>query len=82
MLVSALAVLALSSLSKSRRFVAIMYAGDHLLHAGDEHGAGADHRQPVVGAAFRRVNTLDVIADAVFRLTTPPRGRRWRRRLP
>jgi hypothetical protein len=70
-LLSSLAVLALSSLSNSRRFVAIMYAGVVFF-------TEAMYRPLVrmTGSSTWTLispgNTIDVIGDKVFRLTTPP----------
>jgi ABC-2 type transport system permease protein len=70
-LVSSLAVLALSSLSNSRRFVAIMYAGVVFF-------TEAMYRPLVsmTGSSMWTLispgNTIDVIGDKVFRLTTAP----------
>ena len=69
--VSSLAVLALSSLSRSRRFVSILYAGTIFFTA-------AMHRALVASTGSRLWalvspgDTLDVIADAAFRLTKTP----------
>jgi ABC-type transport system involved in multi-copper enzyme maturation permease subunit len=70
-LVSALAVLALSSLSNSRRFVAVMYAGVVFF-------TEAMYR-PLVrmtgSSAWTLLspgNTIDVLGDRVFRLAKPP----------
>ena len=59
-------MVALSSLSKSRRFTALTFTGPVLLHHGDVPGAAAHHRQPAVGAD----------------LAARPAGRDRRRRLP
>jgi ABC-2 type transport system permease protein len=70
-LVSSLAVLALSSLSNSRRFVAIMYAGVVFF-------TEAMYRPLVrmtgsyIWTLISPGNTIDVIGDKVFRLSTPP----------
>ena len=48
-LLSAFAMLALSSLSKSRRFVVDHVRRHHLLHRGDVPGAARHHRQPRLG---------------------------------
>ena len=53
-LTSSFTMLALSSLSKSRRFVAVMYAGTDLLHGGDVPGAARHHRQPGLGVHLAR----------------------------
>jgi ABC-2 type transport system permease protein len=64
--VSAFAMLALSSMSKSRRFVAIMYAGIVFFTAAMYQALRA-----ITGSAawawISPEDTLDVIADAVFR---------------
>jgi ABC-2 type transport system permease protein len=71
-LVSSLAVLALSSLSRSRRFVAIQYAGiiffTQALQQVLARTTGSS-----VWALISPGATLDVLADAVFRLS-PTRG--------
>jgi ABC-2 type transport system permease protein len=68
---SAFAMLALSSLSKSRRFVATMYAGIVFFTAAMYQALSA-----ITGsrawAWISPEDTLDVIADAVFRVPTPP----------
>ena len=68
-LVSALAVLALSSLSKSRRFVSILYAGIIFFTQAVQQALvrTTGSRSWALIAPFE---TLDVIGDKVFRLTT------------
>jgi ABC-2 type transport system permease protein len=67
-LVSSLAVLALSSLSRSRRFVAIQYAGIIFFTQAMQQVLAR-----ATGSSFWALispgATLDVLADAVFRLT-------------
>ena len=69
--VSAFAMLALSSLSKSRRFVATMYAGIVLFTAAMYEALSA-----ITGsrawAWISPGDTLDIIADAIFRIPNPP----------
>jgi ABC-2 type transport system permease protein len=69
--VSAFAMLALSSLSKSRRFVAIMYAGIVFFTAAMYQALSA-----ITGsrawAWMSPEDTLDVIADSIFRIPTVP----------
>jgi len=68
--VSAFAMLALSSLSPSRRFVAMMYAGIIFFTAAMNNALFR-----ITGsrswAWISPNDTLDVLADAMFRLTTP-----------
>jgi len=70
-LLSAFAILALSSLSKSRRFVAIMYAGIIFFTA-----AMYQVLRGITGsrawAAISPGDMIDVVADAVFRLRGQP----------
>jgi hypothetical protein len=68
---SALAMLALSSLSRSRRFVAIMYAGI-ILFTAVMYQAISRITGSRVWAWISPEDTLDVLADAVFRI--PVRG--------
>lgn len=70
-LVSSLAMLALSSLSKSRRFVAIMFAGIMFFTAA--------MYQALIGMTGSRIwawispgDTLSIIGDAIFRTATRP----------
>ena len=67
---SAFAMLALSSLSKSRRFVAMMYAGIIFFTAAMYQALSA-----ITGtrmwAFLSPEDTLDVIADAIFRIPGP-----------
>jgi ABC-2 type transport system permease protein len=69
-LLSAFAMLALSSLSKSRRFVATMYAGIVFFTAAMYQALGA-----ITGsrawAWMSPEDTLDIIADAIFRVPNP-----------
>ena len=69
--VSAFAMLALSSLSKSRRFVAIMYAGIVFFTAAMYQALTA-----ITGsrawAWISPEDTLDIIADTIFRIPNPP----------
>ena len=71
-LLSSFAMLALSSLSKSRRFVSVMYAGIIFFTA-----AMYQVLRAITGsrawAAISPGDMLDVVADAVFRVrATPP----------
>jgi ABC-2 type transport system permease protein len=70
-LVSSFAMLALSSLSRSRRFVAIMYAGIIFFTA-----AMNEALRGITGsrswAWISPGNTLDVLADAIFRVGARP----------
>lgn len=64
------AMLALSSLSRSRRFVAIMYTGVVFFTA-----AMYQALQRITGRSWAWLSpqdTLDVIADAIFRIQRPP----------
>jgi ABC-2 type transport system permease protein len=69
--VSAFAMLALSSLSKSRRFVAIMYAGIVFFTAAMYQALTA-----ITGsrawAWMSPEDTLDIIADSIFRIPNVP----------
>jgi ABC-2 type transport system permease protein len=69
-LVSALAVLALSSLSNSRRFVAVMYAGvvffTEAMYRPLVRMTGSES-----WTLLSPGNTIDVLGDRVFRLSTP-----------
>jgi ABC-2 type transport system permease protein len=69
-LVSAFAILALSSLSQNRRFVAVLYAGIIFFTAAMTQTLNriTDTR---VWAWLSPGDTLDVLADASFRLATP-----------
>ncbi len=71
-LLSSCAILALSSLSKSRRFVSVMYAGIIFFTA-----AMYQVLRTITGsrawAAISPGDMMDVVADAVFRIrATPP----------
>lgn len=70
-LLAAFAILALSSLSKSRRFVSIMYAGLVFFTA-----AMCQALRTITGsrawAVLSPEDTLDVIADAIFRVRGQP----------
>ncbi len=70
-LLSAFTMLALSSLSKSRRFVAMMYAGIVFFTAAMYQALSA-----ITGsrawAWMSPEDTLDVIANAIFRVPDPP----------
>jgi len=70
-LLSAFTMLALSSLSKSRRFVAMMYAGIVFFTAAMYQALGA-----ITGsrawAWISPEDTLDIIANAIFRVPDPP----------
>jgi ABC-2 type transport system permease protein len=70
-LLSAFAMLALSSLSRSRRFVATMYAGIVFFTAAMYEALSA-----ITGsrawAWISPGDTLDIIADAIFRIPNPP----------
>ena len=75
--VSSFAILALSSLSKSRRFVAMMYAGILFFAAacGCDQALRLALRGAAPGRGCRRSDTLNVIADgifAIFRDRAPP----------
>ena len=72
-LLSAFTMLALSSLSKSRRFVAIMYAGLIFFTAAMYQALRRHHRQPRLGRGSRRGDMLDVLGDAIFRVGRPGR---------
>jgi ABC-2 type transport system permease protein len=70
-LLSAFAILALSAMSKSRRFVAMMYAGIIFFTAA--------MYQMLIGITGSRSwawispqNTLDILANAIFRVPEPP----------
>jgi ABC-2 type transport system permease protein len=69
-LLSGFAMLALSSLSRSRRFVAVMYAGIIFFTAAMYQALSA-----ITGsrawAWISPEDTLDIIADAVFRIPNP-----------
>jgi ABC-2 type transport system permease protein len=71
MLLSAFAMLALSSLSKSRRFVAMMYAGIIFFTAA-MYQALAGITGSRAWAWISPEDTLDIIADAIFRSPEPP----------
>jgi ABC-2 type transport system permease protein len=70
-LLSAFAMLALSSLSRSRRFVAMMYAGVIFFTAAMYQALSA-----ITGtrawAWLSPEDTLDVLANAIFRIPGPP----------
>ena len=70
-LLSSFAILALSSLSKSRRFVSVMYAGVIFFTAAMYQALRA-----ITGsrawAAISPGDMLDVIADAIFRIRANP----------
>jgi ABC-2 type transport system permease protein len=70
-LLSAFTMLALSSLSKSRRFVAMMYAGIVFFTAAMYQALSA-----ITGsrawAWISPEDTLDIIANAIFRVPDPP----------
>ena len=71
-LLSAFAMLALSSMSKSRRFVAVMYAGIVLFTAAMNQALQNITRSPA-WAWISPEDVLDVIAGAIFRAAaTPP----------
>jgi ABC-2 type transport system permease protein len=69
--VAAFTMLALSSLSRSRRFVGIMYAGIVFFTAAMNQALGA-----ITGsrawAWMSPGDTLEIIADAIFRVPAPP----------
>ena len=69
--VSAFAMLALSSLSKSRRFVAIMYAGIVFFSAA-MYQALSTITGSRAWAWMSPEDTLDVIADSIFRIPASP----------
>ncbi len=69
--VSGFAILALSSLSKSRRFVAVTYAGA-ILFTSAMNAALQQITASRTWAWISPGDTLDVIADAIFRLSTAP----------
>jgi ABC-2 type transport system permease protein len=70
-LLSAFTMLALSSLSRSRRFVAMMYAGIVFFTAAMYQALSA-----ITGsrawALISPEDTLDIIADRIFRVPNPP----------
>lgn len=70
-LLASFAILALASLSRNRRFVAIMYAGTVFFTAGLYRGL-----RGVTGsrawAVLSPTDMIDVLADAVFRVGAPP----------
>jgi ABC-2 type transport system permease protein len=68
---SAFAMLALSSLSKSRRFVAIMYAGI-VFNTAALYQALSAITGSRAWAWISPEDTLDIIADRIFRIPTPP----------
>lgn len=70
-LVSAFAILALSALSRSRRFVAMMYAGI-ILFTSAMAGALQRITSSRAWAWISPGDTLDVIADAAFRVGSEP----------
>ena len=70
-IVSSFAMLALSSLSRSRRFVAMMYAGIILFTAAMQ-GALQQITRSQAWAWISPGDTLDVIADAIFRVNVEP----------
>jgi len=70
-LLSAFAMLALSSLTKSRRFVSIMYAGTIFFTAA-MYQALRNITGSRAWAAISPGDMLDVIADAVFRIRAQP----------
>jgi ABC-type transport system involved in multi-copper enzyme maturation permease subunit len=70
-LVSACAMLALSSLSKSRRFVAMMYAGI-IFFTSAMNAALTGITGSRSWAWISPENTLDVLADAIFRVSRDP----------
>jgi ABC-2 type transport system permease protein len=70
-LVSSFAMLALSSLSRSRRFVAMLYAGIILFTAAMQEALQQITRSRS-WAWISPGDTLDVIADAIFRIDVTP----------
>jgi ABC-2 type transport system permease protein len=68
--VSAFAILALSSLSKSRRFVAMMYAGI-LFFTAAMYQALRQITLSTAWAAISPRDTMNVIADGIFRIPGP-----------
>jgi ABC-2 type transport system permease protein len=70
-LVSAMTILALSSLSRSQRFVGVMYAGAVFFTAALYQMLRAMTGSRV-WAWISPEDTLDVVADALFRLEGPP----------
>lgn len=70
-LLAAFALLALSSLSTSRRFVAIMYAGIVFFTAAMYQALRA-MTGTAAWAWISPEDTLDVLADVIFRVRTPP----------
>jgi ABC-2 type transport system permease protein len=70
-LVSSFAMLALSSLSRSRRFVAMLYAGIILFTAAMQEALQQITRSRS-WVWISPGDTLDVIADAIFRVGTDP----------
>ena len=78
-LLASMTMLALSSMSKSSRFVGIMYAGPDVLHRGALQRASRHHRQQQRWRGSRRSATLEQLGDVIFRLEPRydmPRGRR------
>jgi hypothetical protein len=70
-LLSAFAVLALSSLSKSRRFVSIMYAGI-IFFTSAMHQVLRQITGSRAWAAIAPGDMVDVVGDAVFRVRAQP----------
>ena len=70
-LLSAFAMLALSSLSRSRRFVAMMYAGIIFFTAAMYQALSAITGTRI-WAWISPEDTLDVLANAIFRVAEPP----------
>jgi ABC-type transport system involved in multi-copper enzyme maturation permease subunit len=70
-LVSAFAMLALSSLSKSHRFVAVMYAG-LIFFTGALYQVLRAMTGSRVWAWISPEDTLDIVADAIFRVGSTP----------
>jgi len=70
-LVSSLAMLALSSLSRSRRFVAIMYAGV-IFFAAATYQVLRAVTGSTAWAWISPEDTFDVLADAIFRVAAGP----------
>lgn len=70
-LVAALAILALSSLSRSRRFVSVLYAGIVFFSAAMVQGLRAITASGL-WAVLSPSDVLDVLGDAIFRLPGAP----------
>ena len=67
-LLATFTMLALSSLSKSSRYVGILYRRHHLLHRGDLRRDAGDHRQHASCRGSRSTANLAQVVDVIFRL--------------